>query len=193
MIRSTLVHRRALVTVVAAVLVMASCSSDDDASEASDETTTTTAAAETNAPPTTLSPEEEVEAAYREWEALMAELAPAPNPDDPRLADMVLDPLLTELRDGLAQRQLKNEVYEIGPQSSHEIISTTIASTGITATVLLCSVGDDKLVDADTGHVLNEGTHTNKNKLSYRNQDGRWMIDDFETLDSWTGVTTCET
>lgn len=192
MIRSTHVHRRTTAAVVAAVLTLASCSNggDDDA-EASEETTTTTA--ETTAPPTTLSVEQEVEAAYREWEALMAELAPAPNPDDPRLAEMVLDPLLAELRDGLSQRQLKNEVYEIGPQSSHEIISTTVASTGVTATVLLCSVGDDKLVDADTGHVVNEGTHTNKNKLSYRNQDGRWMIDDFETLDSWTGVTTCET
>lgn len=191
MIRSTRVHRWAPVVVVAAVLVMASCSGDDDASEASEETSTTTAT-ETTAPPTTLSPEQEVEAAYRDLDALSAELGQAPNPDDPRLPEMVIEPQLSEMRDSLAEAVAKNEVYEISPRTTYEIIDTTVAPTGLTATLIVCAVGDDKVIDLDTGHVVQEGTYTLKDEASYRKEDGRWKLEDYRTVDSWEGITSCE-
>ncbi len=191
MIRSRRVDRRA-VAVVAVVLALASCSGggDDDA-EASENTTTTTTA-ETTAPPTTLSVEEEVEAAYRELDALSAELSQAPNPDDPRLPEMVLEPQLSEMRDSLAEAAAKNEIYEVSPLTTYEILDTKVAPTGLTATLTICAVGDDKVIDMDTGDVVQEGTYTLKDEASYRKEDGRWKLEEYLTLDSWEGITSCE-
>ena len=191
MIRSTLVHRRALVTVLAAVLVMASCSGDDDASEASDETTTTTAA-ETTAPPTTLSPEEEVEAAFHQWVNVMIELGGAPNPDDPRLPEMVLEPQLGEIRESFSEAVAKNEAYERGSESRYEILDTTIDASGLNATITVCVIGADKLIDRDTGTVVSEGVSTLREEASYQRQDNRWMLASYQNTQSWDGVRSCE-
>ncbi len=122
----------------------------------------------------------------------MAELGPEPNPDDPRLPEMVLEPKLSEIRDSLAQAVAKNQVYEIGNETSYEILTTTLDATGVTATLIVCTVAADRVIDRDTGDVVSDGASTLKEEITYRRQNGRWMIEKYQNLDSWEGITTCE-
>jgi hypothetical protein len=191
----TSVRHRVAVLVLAGVCLpaVAACGGDDEPSEARG-TTTTTAAPDTTAPPTTLTQEQEVEAAFHEWIVVMNELTTTdPNPEDARLPSLVLEPQLTEIRDNLANLTATNQIYEPGPESTYEIIDTAVDASGVTASLTVCSVGADTLVDRDTGDVVYEGIATLKNKVSYRLQNGRWMMEDYTNLRSWDGVTRCGT
>jgi hypothetical protein len=180
-------RRRAVRTALAA-LALASCGGED--SPDARETTTTTAASSWSTS-TTLSPEAEVEAAYHEVEALLAELGQYPDPDDPRLPTLVLEPELSEIRESLAQAAAANHTYELGEESSHRIVSTSVAPSGDTAILIVCTVGADRLVDRDTGTVIAEGVATIKGEVSYRRHEGRWMLEDRRVLESWDGIVEC--
>ena len=173
---------------VLATLALASCGGDDS-SDASETTTTTAEPATTS---TTLSPEAEVEAAYHEVEAVMTEQGLSPDPEDSRLQDLFLEPLLSEIQENLRQAALSNQVYEPGEESSYEIRSTTLGPDGQTATLVVCSVSADRLVDYDTGDVLAQGVATLKSEASFRWVDGRWMLEDLTVTDSWDGARSCD-
>jgi hypothetical protein len=170
----------------------AACGGDDEPSEAQGTTSSSTAPPETTAPPTTLTPEQEVEAAYHEFAEVMAELAPAPNPDDPRLAELVLDPQLSTIRDNFASLAATNQYFEKGAESTYTIAQSTVDATGVTATIIVCTVGADKKIDGDTGDVLADGVSTLENSVTYRQHDGRWMLENIANLRSWQGVTQCD-
>ncbi len=193
---ATVHHRRrvaALVVAAAACLsALAACGGDDEPSEAQGTTTSSTAPPESTAPPTTLTTEQEVEAAFHEFVAVMAELGPAPNPDDARLPQIVVEPQLSILRDGLRQRQATNQVFEIGSESRSEILNTGIDSTGVNATLLVCVVSADTKVDRDTGDVLSDAVYASTNEFAYRRENNKWMLADVTYVDSWEGATTCE-
>ena len=130
--------------------------------------------------------------AFQEWLAVMAGLGPEPDPDDQRLTEMVLEPQLTEIRDSLSDAVATNQVYEISPQSGYDIISTTVDASGLTASLVVCNVGADKLIDRDTGDVISDEVSTTKNEVAFRQHNGRWMLEEFQTVDWWDGATTCE-
>ena len=58
--------------------------------------------------------------------------------------------------------------------------------------LIVCTVAADRLVDRDTGDVVFEGASTLEDEVTYRQQNGRWMLEDHTNVASWSGVTTCE-
>jgi len=176
------------VATAVAALALTSCGGDDS-SEAHETTTTTAEPATTT---TTLSPEAEVEAAYHEFEAVMAELAVEPDPDDPRLAELVLPPELDVIREDLQRSLDTNQVFELSDQSAYEIVNVTIDQSGDSATAIVCSVAADRVVDRDSGHVVTEGVNTLRTEFQFSRQGTRWLITDMNLLDAWVGDTNCD-
>lgn len=192
----TVHHRRrvaALVLAASACLpAIAACGSDDEPSEAQGTTTSSTAPPESTAPPTTLTKEQEVEAAFHEVHALIVELNTIdPDPDDPRLAEMLLDPALTDVRDSLASLVATNQLYVPGPESSYEIVNTVVDPNGVTARLTVCAVGADTLIDRDTNDVVSEGVSTIKSEVAYRQQAGRWTMESVLPIQTQDGVAPC--
>lgn len=181
-------HRLAAYTLSALLaLTAAACGGGDDddppaATGATPAPTTTT--------PTTLSPEAEIEAAYRGFLELVDANAATPDPDDERLDEVLVDPLLTDVRTSLAERKASNQYYEVGDESRNEVLSITDNQDG-TATMLVCSVSSDRLIDRDTGEQIAGGTSTFHDEVSLRVVNSRWMLSDYTTLDSWDGVRSC--
>lgn len=83
--------RIAVGVAAAALLTAVGCGDDGSAADDADGTTAppTTLADSTT---TTLSVEAEIEARYREWARVITEVSKAPDPDDPLLAQVMIEP-----------------------------------------------------------------------------------------------------
>ena len=131
-----------------------------------------------------------MEAAFAEFAAVLKDQASEPNPEDERLDALLVDPLLARVRTNLAERRDANQVYEVSPESRDDLLSVAVGGDG-TATAEICSVTADRLVDEDSGVTIQEGTFTLRAEASFRRQDGRWMVSDLATIESWDGVRQC--
>jgi hypothetical protein len=156
--------------------------SDDSSSTTTDEATTTTA----------LTPEEAAKATYLEFVATVDRLVTTdPDPDDPELAELAIDPVLGKTRDNLTTMQSENQIWIAGDNTSHRVTSVELA--GLERAVLLdCNVEDDRLVDRDDGTTVRTASSTRTLQATLVLHGGAWAVSSVETLDSLDGVAPCD-
>jgi hypothetical protein len=183
-------HHRLAACALSALLavVVVACGGDDDDDPPA---TTKAAPAPTTTPPTSArTTEQEVEATVQDVLDLLRAQASNPNPDDERLAQLMVDPLLSRVRSSAEERQRANQAYELSPESRNDILSTEVEAGG-TATIVICSISADQLVDLDTGEVIASGTSTFRDEVSLRTESGRWVVAEFATMETWEGARSC--
>jgi hypothetical protein len=136
--------------VVGALVVLTACSGggggSSEASSTSALGTTTTSAA----PTTTTVPREQVRLAWDAYWAMKDRLLAAPDPDDPELVLRADEPLLSKLRDDLAQRKADGWVVVVPAGAVHEHSLEQIEVSGTEAVVRGCE-HDDSVTLGPTG------------------------------------------
>jgi hypothetical protein len=184
---------RAALATLTGLLVLAgvACGGDDEGEEAG---TDQTAAETTTTSPTTapLTPEEEAKATYLEFVDVVYELLTTdPNPDDPDLQRLAVDPVLGDLTDNLATMQAENHIVERGDQTRQEVLGVSVLS-GEAATIKVCSVGNDRTIDRDDGAVVDEGMSARIVDVSLlRSADGTWQVSELATTQIFDGAVEC--
>lgn len=122
---------------------------------------------------------------------ILRDQAVDPNPDDERLEEVMVDPLLARIRTSVSERKAANHVYEISPESRSDVLSITAHGDG-TASAVVCTVGADRLIDRDTGEqVRDSAVSTLRDEVSFKLENGRWMLSEYTTTESWDGVRSC--
>lgn len=192
--RPTRVRVAALAAALALGLVAgaAACGGDDDDDEAgtsptSRDTTTTTAS-----PPTTLTPEQEAEATYLEFVATVERLSTQdPNPDDPALARLAVDPVLSAVRDSLTTQRAEHHVWQRGDRTAHSVSGTSVGADG-SVSLDDCLVENDVLIDNDDGSVVETQPLTTRTlAVTLVAQDGGWAVSRVETVAKVDGEASC--
>jgi hypothetical protein len=188
-----LFNRAALAT-LAGLLVVAGIAcggDDDDGGETGTDPTAaeTTTTASTTAPLTT---EEQAKAVYLELVALVERLtAESPDPDDPTLATLAVDPVLSDLRDSLTTLRSENQIWQVGDRTSHSVYSAEINDQG-QARLKDCVVENDVLLDRDDGSVVRTTPTTTRDvRVTLTDAGGRWAVAEVETLQAREGEVAC--
>jgi hypothetical protein len=185
--------RSAALATLTGLLVVAgvACGGDDD--DGRETGTDPTAAETTTTSPTTapLTPEEEAKAVYLELvDVVYRLLTTNPDPDDPELQRLAIDPALSNLRDSLATAQAENHAVQPGPRTSHNVISV-VAESSTRAVLRDCSVGNDTTVDVDDGTVVSQGLSTRVLEATLERRNGQWVVSDVATVELFDGEVTC--
>jgi hypothetical protein len=183
----------AALCVAAAVTLAAACGGDDsDDSDERSSSPTTDDAGTTTAPPTTaLTPEEAAEAAYLELvETVDRLLSTGPDPDDANLNRLATDPVLGNFRDNLTTMRAENHIVQMGPRTSHRIMSVTLREPD-SAILRDCYVGNDTRIDQDDGMVVSEGLSTRVLEVTINSVDGHWTINTIATIVKLDGEVAC--
>jgi hypothetical protein len=158
-------------------------SSDDSSRPTTDEATTTS---------TTLTPEEAAKATYLEFVETVDRLVTTnPDPDDPDLVELAIDPVLGKTRDNLTTMRAENQIWIAGDNTSHRV--TSIELTGLERAVVLdCNVEDDRLVDRDDGTTVRTASSTRILQATLVLHGGAWAVSSVETLESLDGEVPCD-
>lgn len=183
--------RRALMLPAAAILAVAgACGGGDDDPDDDTQGTTTTADATTTTT-TELTPEEEAEAVYLEFvEVVYRLLTTWPDPNDPDLERLAIEPVLGRTRDSLSTMRAENHIVEKGSRTSQHVLSSAITESG-TARLRVCSVGNDVTIDQDDGKVVDEGLSTYLLEVTVESDGGQWKTSDIATIERFDGEVTC--
>jgi hypothetical protein len=189
--RGRSVSRAAIAALIGLLVVSGMACGDDDDDEAG---TDATAAETTTTTPTAdpLTPEEEAEAVYLELVDLVERLtAESPDPDDPTLAILAVDPVLGDLRDSLTTLRSENQIWQIGDRTSHSVYSAEITDQG-QALLKDCVVENDVLLDRDDGSVVRTTPTTTRDVLvTLTDSGGRWAVEDVQTVQVHQGEVAC--
>jgi hypothetical protein len=174
------------------VLAGVACGGDDEGEGAG---TDQTAAETTTTSPTTapLTPEEEAKAVYLEFVDVVDRLVTeSPNPNDPELARLAVDPVHGTVRDSLATLQAENQLWQQGDRNSHSTTLPLIESDGL-ATLRDCLVEDDVLVDLDDGSVVRtQPLATRTLEVTLAPQGGTWVVAAIDEVAVVDGEVPCE-
>ncbi len=188
----TKVHQSLLACTAAIMLTALACAggSDDvgDATSTSTREPNTTAEATT----TTLSVQDEVEETYLAFVAMLDRITTTTvDPNDPELAQRMVDPALGGFRTQLSTWQAQGQIWLAGDQSRHEVERVVVKPDGMSAEVIDCVVANDALVAAGTTAVSFPPPRTDRGVTTMLNQSGRWMVSKTEVTQHWDGVAGC--
>jgi hypothetical protein len=145
-------------------------SSDDPSQRSTPDTATTT--------PTSLSPEAEVEQAYRAFEAMLIRLGPAPNPDDPEIAQRTTGEFRGRLERILTDRRARGLIVKAGAEAGPT--SVAVVANGGSATVKACYVDQAAIVNKRTGVTVDPMRTANERlTITFTEEDDRWKVSHF--------------
>lgn len=198
---------RRVVAAVLTGLVLFSASSCGDASEPAAPTTTARGTSTTRTPTSTVvavpqtattttalasAPEADAFAAYvSAMQAFDHALTDPPNPDDPLLAQTMVDPFLTQASKLASEWKGFGQAGKFPPDSIHRIRMIAASVDGDHAEVEACSVDDGIVYEPATGKVLNDKVTTARDKATLSRVDGVWKLAIREQLEKWEGVAGC--
>jgi hypothetical protein len=178
-----------LVAVWLVVLAAAACGGGGDGDDERPSADDLPSSTESTSPPTT-TVEEGVREAYEAFVAMADRLITTTvDPDDPELAERLVDPMLSATRTNLTTWRTEGQVWVKGDQSRHDV--ETIEIAGDTAYVTACIVGNDVLVEAGTVDAPLPAPNTNRNKTTLVRQGNEWLVQYVDTLETWPGVAGC--
>lgn len=187
--------RRALalvagLTVVATMAGMAACGGDEDEPSSSP----TTSSDETASTPSTtapLSPEEEAKAVYLELVEVIERLATeGPDPDDPDLLRLAVDPVLSSVRDGMSTQRAENQLWRRGDHTAHEVGNVERTPEGMRLED--CVVENDVLIDQDDGSVVDAPPlSTRAVEVSLVATSSGWAVSEVATTRVLDGEVSC--
>jgi len=169
----------ALVAVTGYLLIGLIGDSDDKATP----TATTT---------TTITPEAEVESAYRDFIDMVNRVYLAPDPADPEIAEHATGQTRANFEKTLTDLQARGTVYRGGPDDRQTILATSV--TGDSAKMSVCYVGQSGEYDAATGaEVQPMRTFTTLDTVTLFRERGEWKVSSETNAPTgmWEGVDDC--
>jgi hypothetical protein len=176
--------------VLAPALLLPACG-DDEGEETGGSTTTASETTTTSPPTTAPTREEQVEAAYLEFvDVVMRLLTTDPDPEDPDLARMAIEPILGRTRDSLSTMRAEHHIVQTGPRTSQRVMSIELREPDV-AIVRACSVGNDRRIDQDDGSVVSQGLSTRVLEATVVLAEGRWVVSDVGTQVRLDGEVPC--
>jgi hypothetical protein len=180
----------ALMGVAAALTFGAACGDDAGGDDSDESSPSTTVDATTTS--TTVTPEEAAKATYLEFVETVDRLVTTnPDPDDPDLGRLAVEPVLGTTRDNLTTMRSENQIWIAGGHTSHRV--TSVELTGLERAVVLdCNVEDDKLVDRDDETTVRTAASTRILQATLVLQGGAWAVSTVETLESFDGAVPCD-
>jgi hypothetical protein len=139
----------------------------------------------------TSSPSAEAQSALDNYWVMIKRLLAAPDPTDPELAQRAVDPSLSTTKDLLTTRQASHQVVQFDGVPYH--VDTRVSSVvDATAAFSGCIVDGGRVVDADTGAVINDKVSTSRIQGSLVNVEGHWKMQRFDVLRKADGEIACD-
>jgi hypothetical protein len=176
---------------VVALIVLASggCGGGGDDERRNDDDLPSSQPTASTSPPTTTG-EEAVRQAYEAFVAMVDRLTTTTlNPDDPELAERLVDPMLSATRSNLTTWRTEGQIWVQGDQNRHAIESIEIE--GNMAYVTSCLVGNDVLVVAGAENVELPPPDAARDRTTMINHGGVWRVQYVDVLGNWEGRTEC--
>jgi hypothetical protein len=177
-----------LVAVVIGLAAAACGGGDGDERPSADDLPSSASTASTSPPTTTV--EDAVREAYEAFVAMIDRLTTTTlDPDDPELAQRLVDPMLSATRSNLTTWRTEGQIWVQGDQNRHAIESIEIE--GNMAYVTSCLVGNDVLVIAGAENVELPPPDAARDRTTMINHGGVWRVQYVDVLGNWEGRTEC--
>ncbi len=140
---------------------------------------------------TTLDPKAAAQASLDEYWAMVKRLNGAPNPDDPQISQLAVDPSASAIRALLTSRLSQGlvERYDGVPYSVTATIGGVDAQV---ATFTGCIVDGALLVDSATGQVQNDAVSTSSITGVLAMDNGSWKVSRYDVIKKVDGVVPCD-
>lgn len=191
-------------------------SSSSVSAESAGPTTSTTAVATTESPTsapdssesdatsTTAEPSEQTTDSPEQIEAVLADrirgyfeargaanAAPAPNPADPRLAEVAVGKELAAVVASTEARRDAGEAIRPGDAGLADIRVGFVDAGASGATAAACSIDDGVIYDLATDAVVNDDVVTHNYQIDLELHDGAWKVSRIVRVQQWEGVAGC--
>lgn len=184
---------------IALVLMAGSCGDPDSISAPptseppSSSMTTTSAVSSSSTTATSLVPLDAIVfTSYKSaLDAFNHALADPPNPDDPLLAQTMVDPMLGQAMKLAGEWRGFGQAGKAPPDSVRRITLISSDVDGDRATIEACSVDDGIVYEPATGTVLNDKVTTAHDRATLTLVDGIWKLATREQVEKWEGVAGC--
>jgi hypothetical protein len=122
---------------------------------------------------------------------MVKRLLAAPDPTDPELAQRAVDPSLATTKDLLTTRQASHQLVQFDGVPYH--VDTKVSSVSdATAAFSGCIVDGGRVVDSETGAVINDKVSTSRIQGSLVNVEGHWKMQRFDVLRKADGEIACD-
>lgn len=120
-----------------------------------------------------------------------ANAAPAPNPDDPGLAEFAVSEELAAVVANTQTRLDAGQAIRPGEQNLAEIRVGFVEAGASAATAAACAVDDGVIFDVATGTVVNDDVVTHNYQINLELHDGLWKVSSIVRVQQWEGVAGC--
>ena len=120
-----------------------------------------------------------------------ANAAPAPNPEDPALAEFAVSEELATVTTNTQTRLDAGQAIRPGEQGLAEIRVGFVEAGASAATAAACAVDDGVIFDVATGAVVNDDVVTHNYQINLELHDGVWKVSRIVRVQQWEGVAGC--
>jgi hypothetical protein len=122
---------------------------------------------------------------------LVANAAPAPNPDDPGLAEVASGRELEALVENTRTRLDAGQALRPGDEGLGEVRVGSVEVDGATASVAACSIDDEVIFDVATGEVVNDEVVTHNYTIGLELRGDVWKVTEIVRIQQREGVGGC--
>ena len=120
-----------------------------------------------------------------------ANAEPAPNPDDPRLAEYASGEELTVVVANTATRRDAGQAIRAGDAGLADIGVGFVSADVSSASVGACAVDDGVIYDLTSGEIVNDDVVTHNYQIDLELIDGDWKVSRIARIQQWEGVAGC--
>lgn len=120
-----------------------------------------------------------------------ANAAPAPNPDDPRLAEYASGEELAAVVSNTATRRDAGQAIRAGEAGLADIGVGFVSAGDSSASVGACAVDDGVIYDLGSGAIVNDDVVTHNYQIDLELLDGVWKVSRIARIQQWEGVAGC--
>lgn len=120
-----------------------------------------------------------------------ANAAPAPNPDDPRLAEFAVGEELGAVVTNTQTRLDSGQAIRPGDEGLADIRVGFVDAGASGASAAACAVDDGVIYDLATEAVVNDDVVTHNYQIDLELHDGVWKVSRIVRVQQWEGVAGC--
>lgn len=120
-----------------------------------------------------------------------ANAAPAPNPDDPALANFAAGEELVAVTAGTEARRDAGQAIRPGGAALADVRVGFVTANTSSASAAACVVDDGVIFDVVTGTVVNDDVVTHNYQVDLELHDGTWKVSRIVRVQQWEGVAGC--
>ena len=121
----------------------------------------------------------------------VANAAPAPNPDDPRLAEFAVGEELAAVVASTQGRLDAGQAIRAGEAGLADIGVGFVDAGASGASAAACAVDDGVIYDLATDAVINDDVVTHTYQIDLELHDGAWKVSRIVRVQQWEGVAGC--